>query len=289
MRFTVVTASFNQGAYLEAAIRSVLEQTHPNVEYAILDGGSTDGSVEIIKRYAERLAYWRSRPDDGQYAAITEGFSQTSGEVMCWLNSDDVLCPWALAVAEEIFTQLPEVQWLTSLRPLRIDRTGKVVRCLVADGYSKAAFFDGENLPGFNQTHSGWIQQESTFWRRELWERAGAQVGSGYPLAGDFELWARFFAVSEIHGVEVPLGGFRFHPGQRSDRFRHEYRAEAEKALLEHGGKRRSQTREIMRSALLRMPKRAREFAARSGVLYESKVCRHSRETDQWRVEKVYA
>src|SRR5215469_5586779 len=93
-KISIVTPSFNQAEFLEETIRSVLDQNYPNLEYVVVDGGSTDGSVDIIKKYAHRLAWWVSEPDDGQYAAINKGFKHSSGEIMAWINSDDKYLPW---------------------------------------------------------------------------------------------------------------------------------------------------------------------------------------------------
>jgi glycosyltransferase involved in cell wall biosynthesis len=95
-RITVVTPSFNQGAYIEETLRSVLLQGYPNLEYIVIDGGSTDGSVETIRRYARWLDYWVSEPDRGQAHALNKGFARASGDVLGWLNSDDVYLPGAL-------------------------------------------------------------------------------------------------------------------------------------------------------------------------------------------------
>ena len=241
MKFSIVTPSFNQAKFIEAAMRSVLEQQgSPSVEYVVMDGGSTDGSAEIIQRYASRLSHWESGKDAGQYDAVTRGFARTSGEIMAWLNSDDLFCPWAFSVVAEIFEQHADVEWLTTTTQIRWDAIGRAARCLNVPGYSKEGFWRGEYLPS-NRRHSvGFIQQESTFWRRSLWERAGAQVGKDYPLAGDFELWARFFKHAELHAVETPLGGFRFHGDQKTGGDRKDYMDEAEKALTDHGGKLKS-------------------------------------------------
>jgi glycosyltransferase involved in cell wall biosynthesis len=114
MRISVVTPSFNQGVFLEAAMRSVLDQAGCDIEYVVMDGGSTDGSVETIERFAPQLVHWESARDAGQYDAVTRGFSHTSGEVMGWLNSDDLYCRWAFSIVAEIFAQHPEVEWLTT-------------------------------------------------------------------------------------------------------------------------------------------------------------------------------
>jgi hypothetical protein len=96
LTITVVTPSLNQGRFLERAIRSVLSQEYPKLEYVVVDGGSTDGSVEIIRRYENRLHAWISEPDDGQYDAIRKGLELGSGEIMAWINADDLYFPWAL-------------------------------------------------------------------------------------------------------------------------------------------------------------------------------------------------
>ena len=173
----------------------------------------------------------------------------------------------------ELFEQLPEVEWLTTTTQIRWDVEGRAVRTLHVPGYSKYGFVRGEYLPANGRFAMGWIQQESTVWRRSLWEKAGAQVGRGFPLAGDFELWARFFDHATLHAVETPIGGFRFHGQQKTGGDRAEYMTEAERALVAHGGR----PKRILRATLRRW-RLLRESAC---------VIRHNRRANCWDVVKI--
>ena len=229
-KISIVTPSFEQASFLEAAIRSVLNQNYPNLEYVIIDGGSTDGSVDIIKKYQQHLHYWCSEPDNGQYEAINKGFSHTTGEIMAWLNSDDMYCPWAFKTVASIMSDLPEVEWLTTLNPGHWDMKGFCKGFGSIAGFSREAFLDGCYLPTFKKFTISWIQQESTFWKRDLWEKSGKEIPTEFSLAGDFELWSRFYRYAELYGTTSPLGGFRFQNKQRSqDKVK--YIAEAEVSL----------------------------------------------------------
>ena len=109
-RISVVTPSFNQSAFLEETLRSVLDQGYPNLEYIVIDGGSTDASADIIRKHAGRITCWVSEKDQGQYDAINKGFARSTGEIMAWLNSDDKYLPWTFSVVGEIFASRPEVE-----------------------------------------------------------------------------------------------------------------------------------------------------------------------------------
>jgi len=207
----------------------VLGQDYPNLEYIVIDGGSSDGSQEIIRQYEDRLAFWCSEPDGGHYEGVNKGFARSSGEIMAWLNADDMYCPWALRTAAAVMTALPDVEWITTLNPLTWTCGGFCRSLNRIPGYSKASFLDGCYIPN-GGVHLGWIQQESTFWRRSLWQRSGGMVRTDYRLAGDFDLWARFYDFAELHGINCPLGGFRSQPKQRS-RNLGEYLREAELSL----------------------------------------------------------
>ncbi|MBZ0305900.1 MAG: glycosyltransferase, partial [Anaerolineae bacterium] len=123
-RITVVTPSYNQGQYLEATIRSVLSQNYPNLEYIVIDGGSTDTSTAIIQKYADQLAYWVSEKDRGQTHAINKGFQRGTGEVMGWLNSDDILLPGTLHAVGRAFAQDSSLKVVSGFRHF-IDADGQ--------------------------------------------------------------------------------------------------------------------------------------------------------------------
>ena len=214
-KISIVTPSLNQAQFLEATIQSIVSQNYSNLEYIIIDGGSSDGSVEIIKKYEKYLHYWCSEPDSGHSDALNKGFSKSTGEIMAWLNSDDMYCPWALRTVADIFSTLPQMQWLTTLTPCIWDYQGFCQKIEHLTGFSKEAFLEGRCLAWVPES-IGWIQQESTFWRRSLWEKAGGCVSTEFTLAGDFELWSRFYEHTDLYGVLSPLGGFRYQHTQKT-------------------------------------------------------------------------
>lgn len=218
-KISIVTPSFNQAEYLEECIESILSQNYPNLEYIIMDGGSTDGSVDIIKKYEKHLAYWQSKPDGGQYQAINEGFRRSSGEIMCWLNSDDKLHSGALHQVELAFRAMPQTEWITG-RPTAWDDQGRLITV-----FDHVPSWSLERLL-YHGKDDYYIQQESTFWRRSLWDRAGGGLDTNWQLAADFELWCRFFNYSELTGVDALFGGFRYHSGQKTDTMMDRYEQE---------------------------------------------------------------
>ena len=247
---SIVTPTYNRAGYLGAAIDSVLGQSYPSLEYVVMDGGSTDGSVEVIRSRESGLAGWVSERDDGQWDALQKGFERTSGEVMGWLNSDDMHTPWTLSVVGEIFDRFAEVEWLTTAYPLIWDSAGRPVRCFHTPGFSRRAFLRGANLVTPGRPSSGWIQQESTFWRRSLWERAGARIDTSLDLAADFELWARFFQEAELYAVETPLAGFRAHGDQKSAEHPEAYREQARAVLARYASEPAGRVESALRARL---------------------------------------
>ncbi|MBF0267951.1 MAG: glycosyltransferase [Alphaproteobacteria bacterium] len=235
MRISLVTPSFNKAAFLEASLRSVLDQRHPNLEYGVVDGASTDATHDILARYKDRLSFCISEPDQGMYDAVAKGFARTSGEIMGYLGADDLHMPWTLSVVEEIFSSFPSIQWITSAYPMTTDAKGRVLKARRLIPPTAASFWRGENLPGFSWWSAGWIQQESTFWRRSLWEKAGG-LDSSLKFAGDFDLWCRFMHLADPATVETPLAAFRRHGQQITGTHAQAYAKEAKEALTRHGG-----------------------------------------------------
>jgi glycosyltransferase involved in cell wall biosynthesis len=221
---SIITPSFNQAEFLEECIDSILSQNYPNLEYIIMDGGSTDGSVDIIKKYEKYLSYWQSQPDGGQYNAINDGFKRTSGEIMAWLNSDDKYHRDALFKVAHLFNSNSCVEWITG-HPTFWGKSGEFTHMEpVMPTYCGKYFLEGK----YNQP---FIQQESTFWKRSLWERAGGRLRTDLDYAGDLELWLRFFRYALLFSVDTFFGGYRSHGNQKAALFMDRYVAEAEMVL----------------------------------------------------------
>lgn len=221
-KITIVTPSFNQGEFLEETIRSVLDQGYPNLEYIVIDGGSTDQSVEIIRKYADRLTYWVSEKDSGMYDAIQKGFARSTGEIMAWINSDDRYHPKSLFVIADVFRNLPEVEWVQA-NPSSMDEQGRIVANFSSRRWSRYHFY----LRDYK-----YIQQESTFWRRSLWEKSGGSLRTDLRYAGDFELWLRFFDFARLYILRSVVGTFRLRSGNQFSLDRiDEYNAECEKEI----------------------------------------------------------
>ena len=196
---SIVTPSYNQAKYLEETIRSVLAQDYARIEYIVVDGGSSDGSLEIIQKYADRLAWWVSEPDQGQTDAINKGFSHVTGEIMAWLNSDDTYQPTAVAEAVAFLNANPDI--------------GLV--------YGDANFInaEGQIIGKFNAQQTSYqrlrrggvyIPQQAAFWRAKLWDQVGP-LDPSFFFAMDYDLWVRLARVTEIRYTPQWWANFRLH------------------------------------------------------------------------------
>jgi glycosyltransferase involved in cell wall biosynthesis len=196
---SIVTPSYNQARYLESTIRSVLEQDYPNLEYIIVDGGSTDSSVDIIRRYSDRLAWWVSEKDRGQTDAINKGFVHARGEILAWLNSDDTYQPGAVAEAVGLLRDRPEVGLVYGDANF-IDENGCVIGCFPAA------------QTNYRRLRRGYVHipQQASFWRADLWRKVGPLDPSFY-FAMDYDLWVRLAAQAPMQYVPRLWANFRLH------------------------------------------------------------------------------
>jgi glycosyltransferase involved in cell wall biosynthesis len=199
MLVSIITPSYNQAKFLEATIQSVLSQEGVEIEYIIVDGGSTDGSREIIEKYAGRLAWWVSEKDKGQTDAINKGFARATGDVLAWLNSDDVLLPGAVKSAVDYLSAHPEVGLVYGDANF-IDENGSEI------GQFPAAQTDYARLRR-GYVH---IPQQASFFRADLWRRVGP-LDPSFFFAMDYDLWIRLARISTLKYLPGLWASFRLH------------------------------------------------------------------------------
>lgn len=196
---SIVSPSYNQARFLEQTLRSVLSQDYPRVEYLVVDGGSEDGSREILQRYAHRLDWWVSEPDLGQTDAINKGFDHAQGEILAWLNSDDTYLPHAVSEAVSYLQDHPEVGLVYGDANF-IDEAGRVV-----------GRFDARQTSYRRLRRGGvYIPQQASFFRADLWREVGPLDPSFY-FAMDYDLWVRLASVSAIRYHPRLWANFRLH------------------------------------------------------------------------------
>lgn len=205
-KISIVTPVYNQVLFLEETIQSILGQNYPNLEYIIIDGGSTDGTVDIIKKYESHLAYWISEPDEGMYDAIQTGFNHSTGEIMGWLNADDIYVNGCLQLVAKLFATSKDINWVTGTSTT-INSEGIFISNSSAKKFNKYQYLTGDYQ---------WISQAATLWRRSLWEKCGGKLNTHLRYAGDFELWLRFFQEDSLYYLRFPVGVFRQRDGQLS-------------------------------------------------------------------------
>ena len=205
-KISIVTPSFNQAPFLERTIRSVLDQGYPNLEYIIIDGGSTDGSQEIIRGYEERLAYWVSEPDLGQTDAINKGFDHAQGEIFAWLNSDDTYQPGALEEVAEFMRLNPAIGMVYG-SAMYIDEEDRPIARYPARNTDYRGLRRGVNT----------ISQQAMFFRAKLWQMVRPLDPSFY-YAMDYDLWVRIASISPILWHDQYWANFRLQEGSKSMR-----------------------------------------------------------------------
>jgi glycosyltransferase involved in cell wall biosynthesis len=201
---SIITPSYNQADFLEETVLSVLDQDYQNLEYIIVDGGSTDGSLEIIKKYSDQLAWWVSEPDRGQTDAINKGFAKANGEILAWLNSDDTYLSGAVSEAVAYLQDHPEVGMVYGDANL-IDEESHVI------GKFPARQTDYQRLMR-GYVH---IPQQSTFFRSKLWKIVGP-LDPAFFFAMDYDLWVRLSQQAPLKYYPRVWANFRLHGGAKS-------------------------------------------------------------------------
>ena len=202
---SIVTPSYEQGRFLERTLYSVLSQNYPELEYIVQDGASSDGTIEVLHRFDSALTCWSSEPDDGQADAINRGFQSTSGEIMAWLNSDDLLLPGSLAYVARYFVEHPDIDVVYGHR-LMIDDDDNQIGAWIVPRHDDLAL-----------TLADYIPQETLFWRRRIWEAVGGALDPTFAYALDWDLLLRFRACG-ARIVRLPrfIGAFRIHGAQKT-------------------------------------------------------------------------
>lgn len=226
MKISVITPVKNGAEYLTEAVQSVLGQEgNFEIEYLIVDGGSDDGTLELARSFVELVQkqqiplkckgitlHLLENRDDSMYTALAAGLRQVSGEVVCYLNSDDFFAAHAFSTVTDIFERLEQVNWISGL-PVRYNKLGEIVRIYWPLGYIR-----GFIVKGFYGTSLPFIQQESVFWRRKLNEVLDLEQLAGFKRAGDYFIWNSFAKNgNELVLTETLFGGNRQRPGQLSE------------------------------------------------------------------------
>lgn len=198
---SVVIPSFNQGNYIEETIISVIGQEYPKLELIIIDGGSTDNTVEIIKKYSNKIAYWHSKPDKGQGDAINQGMNLSSGDVLCWLNSDDMYLPGALLDIGQRFHGLTDQNYLIYGTTMIIKQDSDTMHHI------------SHPITPFDQfplTYYDFISQPSAFWTRKLWQSTG-EININYNYVLDWEWFIRASKIAKVDHVPKFYSIYRNH------------------------------------------------------------------------------
>ena len=230
LRFALVTPSFQQASYIRQTIDSVLEQDYPNVDYRVIDGHSTDGTVAILRSYGDRLQ-WVSEPDRGQADAVNKGFRRATGDIMGWLNSDDYYAPGMLRKVAEVFTNHPEIHLIYG-DAMGISESGHVIGL-------RTHIRDRMTLPQSDRdiliNQYCFVVQPATFWRRSLWQDIG-ELNPDLEYSMDYEYWMRASQRYVFHYIPEVLAFERLYTQTKTSSGNIQRMEEIERIALLHGG-----------------------------------------------------
>ena len=213
-KISLVTPSLNQGKFIEATIQSVLSQNYPNLEYLVMDGGSTDNTIEVLKRYSSQLK-WVSEKDNGQTDAINKGMHTVSGDILAYLNADDLFLPGTLLRVAQLFMERPQVMWLTGQCRI-IDEDNREIRRLIT---TYKNLWLRVRQPAMLLI-TDYISQPATFWRASVVNEVG-HMDDSLHYAMDYEYWLRLYSKYPPLFVPEYLAAFKIHPQSKNSNSGH--------------------------------------------------------------------
>ena len=260
---SIVTPSYNQANYLEQTLNSVLEQDYPRIEYLVVDGASNDGSVEIIRKYADKLDWWVSEKDSGQGDAINKGLTRTTGEIMAWLNSDDYYLPGAISSAVKVFKENPDVVLVYGDMPA-VDENGHTFNVLK---YKQLSL---EDLLCFQI-----IGQPAVFFRREAFQQVGG-LDTTFHFLLDHHLWIRIAQQGKILHVPQTWAAARYHSEAKNRLKAAEFGREAFRILDW------AKSQPDLKESISGVERRARASAHRVDARYLLDACRATSSLGAW-------
>lgn len=229
-KISIVTVSYNQAEFIEDNIKSVIKQNYPNVEHIIIDAGSTDGTLEILKKY-DKFLNWTSEPDNGQSDGLNKGFKKASGEIIGWINSDDNLASGSLHKIADFFQKNPDEVGVVGDQAI-IDEKGNLLRVIKSRAYD----FD------YLLNHAKGITQNSTFFKRDVFDKIG-YLDESLHYAMDTDLFIRIASIKELPYIPEILAEFRMQPNAKTSEGSHKFAMELLKIRNKYGAN-------IMSSAL---------------------------------------
>ena len=275
IKISIIVPVYNMVNTINKTLDSILGQQYENLELIVMDGNSNDGTKEKLESRKEDFQILISEADNGQYAAIQKGMQLATGEIVSWLNADDIYFPWTLHKINFFFTKFPQTNWIAGL-PSFLDNSGDLTHM-----YNNLSSRPQKSIQkgAFRKGVFGYLQQESMFYKKSLWDKVGG-LNLGYKLAGDFELWTRFAKEASIVSVNIPLSGFRKDSNSRSRKHIILYENEVSEIIHKLGNKNKT-IKFISKSAILNKILRLMIWKKQEVIFY-------SITKRQWCFEKVY-
>ena len=275
IRISIIVPVYNMVNTINKTIDSVVSQQYENLELIVMDGNSNDGTKEKLESRKEDFQILISEVDNGQYDAIQKGMQLATGEIVSWLNADDIYFPWTLHKVNFFFTKFPQMNWIAGL-PSFLDSSGDLSHM-----YNNLSSRPQKSIQkgSFRKDVFGYLQQESMFYKKSLWDKVGG-LNLNYLLAGDFELWTRFAKEASIVSINIPFSGFRMNPNSRSKKQVIIYENEVSEIVHKIGNKNKT-IKFISRSGILNK-------IIRLMIWKKQEVIFYSITKRQWCFEKVY-